>query len=133
MKKTLAFCLLVFLLLVGPTSKGGCYLIGISVGRYNRESFKNLKWETKYLWDDLLCYAKSNSTSYYVTRCLNDINNYNELQEFATKFSYYSSTSRLICKLTSSQKINISLNYIFVRISVIRFLFDITAPPSIYC
>jgi len=120
-------------MVVGPTTKGGSYLIGISESSYNKDSFTNLKWGTKNLLDDLLCYAKSNSTSYCTTKHLSDINNYDELQEFANKYSYVSATARLFSSLLSFQKIKLSLNYFFIRISIVRFLFGISAPPAVCC
>lgn len=43
---------------VGPAKDGGAYLIGLSSRSYNRQKFINLRWNTRFVLNDLKEYAE---------------------------------------------------------------------------
>ena len=60
---------------IGADSHGGFYLLGLHKSNYDRASFLKLKWCTKALFTDVICYIKNASTAnLYTLSTKNDIN-----------------------------------------------------------
>ncbi len=118
-------------IVIGPTIKGGSYLIGLSAKSFNKTLFENLKWETKHLLNDLISYSKKNSTHFHTTEYFNDINNQSDLKDFVNNLSYNNTLAKLVSRYISSAKTNKITYHFLYNLSSLRFSFGLTAPPNI--
>jgi len=66
---------------IGPTSDGGTYLLGISRNRFKEIPFQQLAWETGELLQDLQHYIDRFKFSSDVLDELYDIDDYNDLKD----------------------------------------------------
>ncbi|MGE0567104.1 MAG: DUF2064 domain-containing protein [Bacteroidia bacterium] len=118
-------------IVIGPTIKGGTYLIGLTKNKFNKESFESLAWQSNQLTQELINYAANFSKNYYISEPLHEINTSEDLRQYIDRFSIHSKLSRLLALLI--------YRYSFESIyfphksqkEIIRYLFGITAPPEL--
>lgn len=113
---------------IGPTSKGGAYLIGISKNSFVEEQFKILRWNSSLVLNDLLCYAKKYGTNAFQLTKKNDINNENDLNDFL-RFSPINSFLIKIRSIISSFAKNIFNRIYQFTIFLLRSSMGLRAPP----
>lgn len=117
-------------LIIGPTTKGGTYLIGISKKTFHKASFEKLKWETSFLFKDLKEYSTLNSNNYFISRYQTDLNNSDDLKRYVSKFIYSSALAKSLV-LLYKKNINNTINDIcFYYQKQIPYYFNTKAPPE---
>ena len=82
--------------IIGPTNKGGTYLIGITAQAFHKQTFENLPWQTKHLLTDLISYSKTNTKHYTITDYLNDINTVADLIQYINTHSRTTKFAKVI-------------------------------------
>ncbi len=116
-------------LIIGPTLKGGSYLIGLRKESFHKTQFENLAWESKILLKDLISYSQSHSLKTTVGCYYNDINNKSDLKDLISKLGFYNS----FIKALVSIKIKFNLFFIHTRFvfkeKTFLFFFTTKAPP----
>lgn len=117
-------------LIIGPTNKGGTYLIGLSKKIYDRKSFQLLPWQTKYLLNGLFKYAESLKASFYATTLKQEINTTDDLAVYIKK-ERNSTFAKWIISLISKPVVGINLRSSCKRIELIRYFFRLTSPPQL--
>lgn len=113
---------------IGPTNKGGTYLIGISKKHFDKEVFENLPWQSSRLLQELINYAQVLSNGYQIIETLDEINGSKDLYEYI-KNSYRNRFSRLIISLIFITSAKTNFRRAIRLQEVTRYLFRITAPP----
>lgn len=63
---------------LGPTPKGGVYLIGLTKTAYQREQFLQLRWESRYLFHDFCTTTSTDAIGILATKA--DANTPNDFQ-----------------------------------------------------
>lgn len=114
---------------IGPTSKGGTYLIGISEKLFNKVQFENLRWQTRDLLSDLINYTNSQSKQLAIERTLFDINTQYDLVRFVVNFSRRTKIARLISALISTFKLTQVFSCCKMQLATPRYFFGLVAPP----
>jgi hypothetical protein len=72
---------------IAPTKKGGVSLMGFRRSNFNQKDFENIRWKTTHVYNDMLSLANATNTSIFHFPFLNDVNNYEELQQELRKLS----------------------------------------------
>jgi len=111
---------------IGSNTGGGTYLIGLSKNSFNAKLFINLRWQTRFLYHDLL------STFQLVPDdslpLFSDVNVFNQLVEILKKLPYKTRLKRIISKLFVNRiifNLNNSISLSQVRIQA----YGLRAPP----
>lgn len=107
----------------GPSSDGGCYLIGLTRTSFRKDSFAILPWQTQYLYDALLRY--SNSERSCSMPVLHDLDK--EADAFQSNPSF-SLVRVIICLIRSYLKPAIK-NFFLYNFGFLENLFQLRAPP----
>lgn len=115
---------------IGPTTKGGTYLIAISKKYFDKKAFKNLPWQSSRLLQGLINYAQLFSNSHRIIQTLDEINSTKDLYEYI-KNSYRNRFSRLLISLVSINSTKTVFQRTIRLQEVTRYLFRITAPPAL--
>ncbi|WP_188462748.1 DUF2064 domain-containing protein [Marivirga lumbricoides] len=115
---------------IGPTLRGGTYLIGLSRQNFKRDKFAQLPWQTNLLFFQLQQYCKVNNSPYSVLRKVRDINTYFDLKILLGN-KYLDSAMRKFILLLSAikQKLVLKKN-LFIVSSAILLESPFRAPPS---
>lgn len=74
-------------MVLGPTVKGGVYLIGVTAATFNKQAFENIRWQTPSVCLELKALAKNSTLAITCLPVLNDINTSTDIIAFAKKFS----------------------------------------------
>lgn len=118
-------------LIVGPTLKGGSYLIGLTKESFHKTQFENLAWESKGLLKDLIIYSKSNALKTILGCYFSDINNKSDLKDVLSKLDFQNS----FIKALVSIKIKFNLFFKPIRFvfkkKTFLFFFTSKAPPLV--
>lgn len=67
-------------LVIGPTLRGGTYLIGLSRKDFEKEKFATLSWQTNSLFSQLKEYGIARKAQFNILRKIRDINTYFDLK-----------------------------------------------------
>lgn len=70
---------------IGPSSDGGCYLIGFSKSSFLPEAFDNIQWNTNDVFRQTIALLNQHSLSVYILRHWSDIDTLKDLNELATR------------------------------------------------
>lgn len=96
---------------VGPTSKGGTYLIGMQSSSFQSNSFSKLDWNTSEIYSQLCSYLKNVSVLFVK----DDINTAADLYDFVSRSVHY--LAKAFQKLVFGKAIVIFFeSFIFYRI-----------------
>jgi hypothetical protein len=82
---------------LGPDFRKGAYLIGLTRQHFNKEQFQNLRWQTKYLIDDLRKYC----VTYEELQQVSDLNHWEELKLVSKSFDAIRKIVTAICGVLS--------------------------------
>lgn len=69
-------------MVLGPSTDGGVYLIGVSKHGYNREAFLNIQWETSTVSSDFESYAQEQNLEIVWGRTLRDLDNEQDVLDY---------------------------------------------------
>ena len=117
-------------LVIGPTQKGGTYLIGLSRKNYNRKLFEGLSWQTGSLLNSLIHYAQNQTNSYAITKRYFEINNQYDILSYIKKFGRRK-FSQWIVSLLSSNYPKLLSTFIYPKTQLLQYFFRLTAPPML--
>ena len=114
-------------IIYGMDNHGGAYLIGVCKETFNKNDFKSMRWQTKYLFQDL----KEIPCSEMLPELLIDINNATDAKKSIRLFSH---TNILVCILNNAWRVIYYLYKLLHRFSSFytsRY-FSLRAPPAIF-
>lgn len=109
-------------LVLGPTTKGGVYLIGINQEAYYRDSFIKLSWESPELASSWQKYA---SKAYWL-RAHRDINDLEDLRRYFISSS--SDFSKKLCIILNIAR-NDFYGFYFYTTKIVRSLYSFFSGP----
>lgn len=66
---------------LGPTQRGGSYLIGFEKTHFEKESFRSLPWQSKHLFEKLLAFCEDRCEQTYLLAQGQEINDLNDLKQ----------------------------------------------------
>lgn len=89
---------------IGPSLRGGAYLIGITAEVFNKQAFQKLPWQTNKLFTALTRFCTNRQHNPYVLKRLRDINSYYDLQRLVKNSYLGQYFKRLILRLLSCNK-----------------------------
>lgn len=115
-------------IVIGPTNKGGTYLIGISKDGFDKRMFENLPWQSEKLLKGLIEYAQHLSNRHSLLKELSEINCSQDLIAYIRN-SYTNEFSRLLASLISTNSSKQIYFHLFRKQELVNYLFRITAPP----
>lgn len=81
---------------LGPTSKGGVYLIGISAASFDKTGFEKISWQTSEVFASLQGIITKTGVSYSCLQALDDINTTKDVISVANKTSSNNSLLSLL-------------------------------------
>lgn len=116
-------------LIIGPTIKGGSYLIGVTKTSFHKESFETLRWETSFLFKDLKEYSAFNSNHYFISSYQTDLNNSDDLKRYVATFIYSSNLAKSLLLLYKKFNNCVKKYHSFYSQNPIPFFFSTKAPP----
>lgn len=116
-------------LIIGPTIKGGSYLIGISKNSFHKTSFEKLKWESSFLLNDLKEYASLNTNSFFLSNYYNDLNNSTDLKRYVSLYMHSQGLAKNLVLLYRKIISNILSFFCFYYQKQIPYYFNTKAPP----
>ncbi|MBK6264111.1 DUF2064 domain-containing protein [Marivirga sp. S37H4] len=116
---------------LGPSLRGGTYLIGLTKETFNKQAFASLPWQTHQLFDELskLCESKA---QVHILERIRDINTYSDLKLFIKKASIdlvFKKIIQYILNLRTEEKV--SLTPLFIT-SPLLIGSPFRAPPLSY-
>lgn len=114
---------------IGPTLRGGTYLIGLSRQDFKKEYFASLAWQTNSLCDQLKEYCLANDSEPSILRKIRDINTYFDLKILIrSKFTDFAIKKIVQLILTLKEELIIK-NPPFIICSPILIESPFRAPP----
>ncbi|MEQ8358819.1 MAG: DUF2064 domain-containing protein [Cytophagales bacterium] len=117
-------------IVLGPSSDGGAYLIGIHRKNLNRHQFINLPWLSDRVYHALNEYSDSNSLTIINSGQLDDIDNQEDLINHITKHPLHR-FSLYINSILASDSISLIRNSESARSFEILGFRQLRAPPSL--
>lgn len=81
---------------LGPTSKGGVYLIGLSAWSFDKAAFEKISWQTTAVFANLQMIITETGFKYSCLQTFDDINTQKDVISFANKISSNNSLLRLL-------------------------------------
>lgn len=72
-------------MVLGPSSDGGIYLLGLNKTAFDASRFEKLPWLSSKLFDALIKNARSKNLSFYISALLHDIDNTQDALNFVKK------------------------------------------------
>lgn len=117
-------------LVIGPTNKGGTYLIGVSRNTFDKRVFQELPWQTNQLLRGLIHYAQSYTHHFHITKTLVEINDAKDLFRYFKKH-YKKQFSRWVSSLISIHEVNQLFFHLIKKKELIRYFFRLTSPPRL--
>ncbi len=84
---------------LGPTPKGGAYLIGITAASFNAAVFEKISWQTDIVFQQLTEYISSSGDNYSCFSMLNDVNNEADILTVSKKALSNNSIIRFLINL----------------------------------
>ncbi len=73
-------------LVLGPTSKGGVYLIGITAAAFKKHKFKKISWQTASVFSELKAIGNATDSSVSCLPVLDDINTASDVIAIAKNY-----------------------------------------------
>ncbi len=89
---------------VGPTQRGGAYLIGLNQNQFDKTGFETLTWQGKDLFADLLLFLENEHSSVEVLAPMHELNRQNDIHWFLNSSDQKWQFIRLLMQLISSKK-----------------------------
>ena len=89
---------------VGPTQRGGAYLIGLNQTQFNKQGFESLTWQGKDLFNDLVLFIENESSAVEILAPLQELNRQNDILWFLNSSDQKWQFIRLIMQLISNKK-----------------------------
>ena len=96
-------------LVIGPSTDGGCYLMGIKKKHFKPEQFKNLPWQSSKLGAIISDTLSRKRTNLYLLETLSDLDTFADLQQMLKKTSTLS--KRLLQLIQNIVNQGLSLGY----------------------
>lgn len=118
-------------IVIGPTTKGGTYLIGLTKKSFNKKLFVSLSWQTSHLLNDLIGYTKFISANYSLINFLDEINDHNDVLRYIRLNIRNKTFSRLLSSIINFNKNWISKTAYCFTPQQQSYFFGIKAPPLI--
>lgn len=115
---------------IGPTTKGGAYVVGLSRNQFDTNTFSKLAWESDQLLEHLADYAAARAVDIVFLEQRIDINTPADLQIALTKLPSYSRFYRILRSLIASSLPRPSVKSIAPLPAVSRNTFQLRAPPT---
>jgi hypothetical protein len=84
---------------IGPSLRGGAYLIGITQEAFDKERFQQLPWQTNKLLDALFHFCTLNDEAPYLLKSLRDINSQYDLKKLVKSSCLNNYFKRFILRL----------------------------------
>ncbi len=115
---------------IGPTTRGGAYVVGLSRSQFDRDTFSKLAWESGQLLDQLADYAAARAVDIVFLERKFDINTPADLQIALTKLPSYSRFYRILRSLIASSLPRTAVKTIAPLLAISRNSFQLRAPPT---
>jgi hypothetical protein len=112
--------------ILGPSNRGGAYLIGMPIENFNKREFENLAWQTNELFNGLIGLLGQKSYFLKVERDVNTVNDLALLKRIISKRHTFHKILRLIF-FTFRLEFIILSDFLNRRIE--SFHFGLRAPP----
>lgn len=110
--------------IAGPTDKGGLYLIGVNRTSFDGNTFRNIRWQTSFVYEDFLKAGKI-----YSLTTLTDTNSEYELFQQLNLLGKQDAFTKMIISFLSSFTGFTSIKRIFFRSALLTFTAGLRAPP----
>ncbi|AEE18612.1 hypothetical protein JM84_1044 [Dokdonia sp. Hel_I_63] len=96
-------------LVIGPSTDGGCYLMGIKKNHFKPEQFKNLPWQSSKLGAIISDTLSRKHTNLYLLETLSDLDTFADLQQILKEASTLS--KRILQLIQNIVNQGVSLGY----------------------
>ncbi|TVZ53091.1 DUF2064 domain-containing protein [Dokdonia sp. Hel_I_53] len=96
-------------LVIGPSTDGGCYLMGIKKNHFKPEQFKNLPWQSSKLGAIISDTLSRKRTNLYLLETLSDLDTYADLKQILNEAS--SLSEKLLQFILNIVNQGVSLGY----------------------
>lgn len=110
--------------IAGPTDKGGLYLMGVNKTSFDCNAFKNIRWQTPFVYEDFV-----QSGKIYLLTTLSDANSEYELLQQLDLLGKQDAFTKIIISFLSSFTGFTSFKRIFFRSALLTFTAGLRAPP----
>ena len=114
---------------IGPSLRGGAYLIGITKDAFEKEQFQNLPWQTSQLFDALFQFCHLQEETPFLLETLRDINSWHDLKKVLKSSLITTSFKRLILWLFSLKQSLFIYRFAFIPASPLLTNSPFRAPP----
>lgn len=116
--------------IVGPTQRGGAYLIGFSRHQFNKPAFESLTWQGKNLYTDLISHFNKEGTNILELNPFHELNLQHDIEWFVNGSDKKWQFLRLLMQLLKSKKLS-ALPIVFLMVNEHKwFIKDFTGPPD---
>jgi hypothetical protein len=114
-------------LVVGPDTRGGAYLIGISKSVFKCAHFSRLSWQTNRLRNDLMHFCPAAAE----LKILQDVNSIADARKLISSFSFRSKIRKAFVRLFSISSLSFHFYFAPRSLSNIYRLYGLKAPPLV--
>lgn len=98
---------------VGPTQRGGTYLIGLTKHQFKKQAFCELAWQDKSLYTQLVAYFENQAALYSELSPYQEVNKKNDIDWFLNKSDVKWQFFKLLLRLLKSRKA-VAFSFLFI-------------------
>lgn len=115
---------------LGPSQRGGSYLMGITENAFHKEAFQNLPWQSEHLFTALQHYIYIHDQASYTLMALHDVNAQKDILSILKNAQLGEEFRRIILEILKKKTQNVLQSILFIFRSSLNPLTLLRAPPS---
>lgn len=115
---------------IGPTTRGGAYVVGLSQKHFNPVAFSRLAWESHQLAEQLAGYATKRAADVVFLAHKSDINTSADLQFALKRLPSYAKIHRILRSLIASAHSFDSISFLAAPLATERYTLQLRGPPN---
>lgn len=114
---------------IGPTTRGGAYVVGLSEEHFNATVFSRLAWESNQLAEQLADYALKRAVDVVFLAQKSDINTPTDLQFALKRLPSYIKINRILRSLIASALSFDRIPFLAAPLATERYILQLRGPP----
>ena len=114
---------------IGPSLRGGAYLVGLTAEVFHQEKFQHLPWQTHRLFSALTRFCTVREDRPVLLETLRDVNTWHDLQKLVKKSDFAGSFKRILLRLLFRKKKRVTHLFQYLPTLSLAAPLPLRAPP----